>query len=82
MAHVRVRFWTAVAERSGDTAFARATRSENSSASLALDSAVAAIALPAHSTCAAPLLTRRYFNNPFNFPASCVGGWQAVPVQT
>jgi hypothetical protein len=23
-----------------------------------------------------------YFNNVFNFPASCVGGWQAVPVQT
>ena len=74
-------FWTAVAERSGDTAFARATRFEDSNASLALESAVAAVALPAQSKWGRAA-TRPYLSNIFNFPASCVGGWQAVPVQT
>ena len=66
---------------SGDTAFARATRFENSHTARALESAVAAVALPAQSKWGRAA-TRPYLSNAFNFPASCVGGWQAVPVQT
>ena len=45
----RQSIWTAVAERSGDTAFARAESSRTEWRSHPLESAVAAIALPAQS---------------------------------